>query len=140
MIGRATVAALLAAAATASPAAAQARCTAPEETGWHSCLSALHHASADGTAVHLTSARPRLVARYADGCPEGADRRTVVVRTGDGERLGRTTVRSRCRRGVARWSAFLQLDVEVPSGTVVRSFWSGIRDSDSAPRVRLRAR
>lgn len=139
MTGRALLAALLVTAATASPASAQARCTAPDEPGWHSCLTVSHRAIEGSSDVRLTTARPRLVERYADGCAAAADRRRVVVRTGDGDRLGAVTVGSRCRRGVARWSAHLQLDVDVPEGTVVRSYWSGIRDGDSAPRVRLRA-
>jgi hypothetical protein len=139
MIGRATLVALLAAAATASPASAQAPCTAPDEPGWHSCLTVSHRAIDGSPAVRVTTARPRLVARYADGCRRGAKRRRVVVRTGAGERLGAARVTRRCRRGVARWTARLQLDVDLPAGSVVRSFWSGIRDDASAPRVRLRA-
>jgi hypothetical protein len=138
MIGRATFVALLALAATASPASAQARCTAPDQPGWRSCLTVSHRAIDGGPEVRVTTARPRLVERYEDGCPEGANRRRVVVRTGDGAQLGAAGVRSRCRRGVARWNARLQLDVDLPAGTVVRSFWSGVRDDDSAPRVRLR--
>lgn len=137
MIGRLTLVALLAAAAYATPAAAQSRCTAPEQPGWHSCLTAAHRLADDGTAVRLTKARPRLAIRYEDGCPKGADRREVVIRTADGQRLGRTTVRSRCRRGVARWDATLRLDLDLPKGTVVRSFWSGIADGASAPKVEL---
>jgi hypothetical protein len=128
-----TLAALLA----ASPAAAQARCTAPDKPGWHSCLTASHRTIGAGEQIRLTKARPRLVVRYEDGCPEGADRRTVVIRSGDGERLGRTTVRSRCRRGVARYDTTLRLDLDLPKGTVVRSLWSGIGDGATAPKVRL---
>jgi hypothetical protein len=127
----ATFAALLA----ASPASAQSRCTAPDEPGWHSCLTASHRAT--GERILLTKVRPRLVIRYEDACPKGADRRTVVVRTEDGTRLGRTTVRSRCKRGVARYDATLRLDVELEHGTVVRSNWSGIADARTAPGVEL---
>jgi hypothetical protein len=138
MIGRATLVALLAAAATATPAAAQSRCTAPDEPGsWHSCLTASHHATGNATEIHLTKARARLAIRYEDGCPKGADRRTVVLRTGDGERLARATVRSRCRRGVARWDARLDIGLDLPKGTVVRSLWSGIADGASAPKLAL---
>jgi hypothetical protein len=133
----ATLVALLAGAASAAPAPAQARCTAPDKPGWHSCLTASHRATGDGEQIHLTTARPRLVVRYEDACPDGADRRTVVIRTRDGERLGRTTVRSRCRRGVARYDATLRLDVDLPAGTVVRSLWSGIADGATAPKVRV---
>lgn len=135
----ATLVALLAGAASASGAAAQARCTAPAQPGWHSCLSASHRAIDAGPEIRLTKVRPRLVIRYEDGCPGGADRRTVVIRTDDGTRLGRTTVRSRCRRGVARWIVNLRLDVDLMEGTVVRSFWSGIADNESAPSVKLKA-
>src|ERR1700742_2978045 len=110
-----TLAALLA----ASPAAAQSRCTAPETPGWHSCLTASSRALGDGATVHLTSVRPRLVIRYADGCPRGADGRTVAIRTRDGERLARERISSRCRRGVARYDVKLQLELDVPWGTVL---------------------
>jgi hypothetical protein len=139
MIGRSTLVALLAGAAFASPAAAQARCTAPDEPGWHSCLTASHRTTADPAQVRLTKVRPRLVVRYEDGCPKGADRRTVAIRTDDGERLVRARVNSRCRRGVARYDATLRLDVDLPEGTVLRSFWSGIPDDRSAPSVKLKA-
>ena len=132
------LAALLVAAASASPAAAQARCTAPAKPGWHSCLTASHRAADDGSEIRLTKVRPRLVVRYEDGCPEGADRRTVAIRTSEGERLVRARVNSRCRRGVARWTTNLKLDIDLEQGTVVRSFWSGIADNESAPGVKLK--
>ena len=135
----ATLAALLAGAASASPAAAQARCTAPDEPGWHSCLTASYRAVDGGPTIRVTKIRPRLVMRYANGCPEGADRRTVAIRSDDGERLVRARVNSRCRRGVARWITNLTLDVDLQEGTVVRSFWSGIADNESAPGVKLKA-
>ena len=130
-----TLAALL----TASPASAQSRCTAPEKPGWHSCLTASSRALEDGEMLRLTTVRPRLVVRYEDGCPEGADRRTVAIRTGDGERLVRARINSRCRRGVARYDVKLRLDLDVPAGTVLRSLWSGIADDESAPEVELKA-
>jgi hypothetical protein len=129
------VAALLA----ASPAAAQSRCTAPEKPGWHSCLTASSRAIDDGEMVRLTTVRPRLVVRYKDGCPAGADRRTVAIRTGDGDRLVRERDNSRCRRGVARYDVKLRLDVDLPAGTVLRSYWTGIPDADKAPAVTLTA-
>jgi hypothetical protein len=128
-----TLAALLA----ASPAAAQSRCTAPDKPCWHSCLAASSRAMGDGETVHLTKVRPRLAIRYDETCPRGADRRTVAVRTADGEPLGRARVSSRCKRGVARYDVTLRLDVEVPRGTIVRSFWTGIADNRAAPRVEL---
>jgi hypothetical protein len=120
----------------ASPAAAQTRCTAPDAPGWHSCLTASHRLAEDGTAIHLTKVRPRLVVRYEDGCPEGVDRRTVAIRI-SGEQLSRARVNSSCKRGVARYDTTLRLDVDLPEGTVVRSFWSGIADGAKAPKVEL---
>jgi hypothetical protein len=129
-----TLAALLA----ASPASAQSRCTAPERPGWHSCLTAANRAIGDdGEMVRLTSVRPRLVIRYADGCPNGANRRTVAIRSG-GERLARESVSGSCRRGVARYDVKLRLDLDLPAGTVVRSLWSGIPDAGAAPEVELK--
>jgi hypothetical protein len=130
-----TLAALIA----ASPAAAQSRCAAPERPGWHSCLTASSRAIGDGETVRLTTVRPRLVVRYRNGCPAGADRRTVAIRTGDGERLVRERVSSRCRRGVARYDVKLRLDIEVPSGTLLRSFWTGVADAAEPPQVELKA-
>jgi hypothetical protein len=129
-----TLAALLA----ASPASAQSRCTAPEKPGWHSCLTASHRAI-DGEMVHVTTVRPRLVVRYRDECPSGADRRTVAIRTSDGERLGRVSISSRCRRGVARYDVKLRLDIDVPAGTIVRSLWTGIADNELGPKVKLKS-
>jgi hypothetical protein len=126
----------LTAALATSPAAAQSRCTAPDEPGWHSCLTASHRLAEDGTAIQLTKVRPRLVVRYEDACPKRADRRTVAIRS-DGEQLARARVTSRCKRGVARYDVTLRLDVELPEGTVVRSFWSGISDGATAPKVKL---
>ena len=129
-----TLAALLA----ASPASAQSLCTAPERPGWHSCLTAANRAvGEDREMVRLTSVRPRLVVRYANGCPEGAARRTVAIRSG-GERLARERVDGRCSRGVARYDVKLRLDLDVPIGTVVRSLWTGIADAGAAPEVELK--
>ena len=129
-----TLAALLA----ASPAHAQKRCTAPDVPGWHSCLTASHRTTGGGDQVHLTKVRPRLVIRYdEDACPKGADRRTVAIRTAGGDLLARERVDSRCKRGVARYDVTLRLDLDVAKGTVVRSFWSGIADARTAPRVEL---
>jgi hypothetical protein len=125
---------LAAAAVMASPAAAQSRCTAPEEPGWHSCLAASHRTT--GGQLVLTKARPRLVIRHDGACPK-KERRSVVIRTDDGDRLGRTTVRGRCKRGVARYDTTMRLDVEIAEGTVVRAFWSGIRDDRTAPGVEI---
>jgi hypothetical protein len=129
---------LLVGAAASSPAAAQPRCAAPAE-GWHSCLSTAHRAIDGGPKVRLTKARPRLVVRY-DACPAQRLRRTVVIRTDGGKRLGRASARSRCHNGVARWVVNLRLEADLMDGTVVRSYWSGIADSgDRAPAVELKA-
>jgi len=133
----AALVALLAGPAFASPASAQARCQAPDAPGWRSCLSASHRTTDGGQAMLLTKVRPRLVVRHEDGCPNGTGRRAVVIRTDDGTRLGRASVRSHCRRGVARYDATLRLDVELEQGTIVRSYWSGIPDGRSAPGVEL---
>ena len=61
-LGRASLIALAAAAASASPAAAQSRCQAPDRAGsWHSCLSASHQTTEEGV-VRLSEARARLTA------------------------------------------------------------------------------
>jgi hypothetical protein len=139
-LGAATVLALLAGVAGALPAAAQARCAAPDDVGWRSCLTVSHRAADDAPDLTLTKARPRLVERFAR-CPAQRVARRVVVRTGDGERLGAATVRSRCADGVVRWVAVVELDVSVREGAVVRSFWSGVDDSEaSAPRVKVEPR
>ena len=138
LVGTAALA-LVVGAASATPAAAQARCTAPDDPGWHSCLSTVHRPIDNGPMVRLTKVRPRLVVR-GERCLERRIRRTVVIRTAGGRSLGRTAVRSRCRRGIARWIVGLRLDVDLREGTVVRSYWSGIADpGDAAPAVRLRA-
>src|SRR5688500_11007861 len=134
-VAGASVVAMLAAAASASPAAAQARCAAPADPGWHSCLTASPRAIADGRMIRLTKLRPRLGMRLEDGCPSGGDGRTVVARTAGADRIARARVDSTCRRGIARWNITLDLDVELRAGSVVRSFWSGIADNQKAPRV-----
>jgi len=138
LVGMAALA-LLAGAASATPAAAQSRCTAPKKVDtWHSCLATAHRAIEDGPELMLTKARPRLVFRY-DRCPARNLRRTVVIRTGDGRRLAREQVRGTCRRGVARWILNIDLEVDLTDGTTVRSYWSGIADSDDrAPEVELK--
>jgi hypothetical protein len=62
----------------------------------------------------------------------------VTIRVDGGRRLARERVRSTCSRGVSRWILELTLDVDLPHGTVVRSYWSGIPDAgDTAPSVEL---
>ena len=128
---------ILAALLAASPASAQQRCTAPDVPGWHSCLSASHRTTGPGDQVHLTKVRPRLVIRHdQETCPKGANRRTVAIRV-EGDRLASARVDSRCKRGVTRYDVTLRLDLDLPKGTVVRSFWTGIADARTAPRVEL---
>jgi hypothetical protein len=137
-VAGATVLAILACVAVASPAPAQSRCKAPDDPGWHSCLSVSHQAIDGGPVVRVTKARPRLVYRY-DRCPAREAKRTVVVRTDGGRLLGKATVRSTCEKGVARWVGVVVVDRDLEEGTVVRSRWSGIPDSgDTAPSVKLR--
>ncbi len=115
--------------------AAPAPCPAPGEPTWRSCLTTAHVELEDGR-VRLKRARPRLVMRY-DECPTLRSR-TVSLRTRGGRLLDRAQVDGRCAGGVARWVVTLRPgDADLRSGTVVRTFWSGIADEDRAPRVRL---
>jgi hypothetical protein len=119
----------------ATPAAA-APCRAPSELTWRSCLTTAHVELEDGR-VRLKRARPRLVMRY-DECPETLRSRTVALRTRGGRLLNREAVDGRCSGGVARWAVSLRPDdADLRSGTVVRTFWTGVADKDRAPRVRL---
>ena len=116
--------------------AAPAPCPAPTEPTWRSCLTTAHVELEDGR-VRLKRARPRLVMRY-DECPETLRSRTVTLRTRGGRLLDREQVDGRCAAGVARWAVTLRPEeADLRSGTVVRTFWSGIADKDRAPRVRL---
>jgi len=137
-VAGATVLAILACVAAASSASAQSRCAAPEKPGWHSCLSVAHQAIDGGPTIRVTKARPRLVYRY-DRCPARDARRTVVVSTDDGRRLGKAVVRGTCEKGVARWVAAILVDRDLHEGTVVRSRWSGVPDAGkTAPSVKLK--
>jgi hypothetical protein len=122
--------------ATVVPAAAaKSPCSVPDEPAWHSCLSALHLKLENG-GVRLTRATPTLIIRY-DACPAHLPRRTVVLRTGAGEKLERERVTGRCRNGVARWRTNLREQVELPSGTAIRSYWSALPDHKKAPKIVL---
>jgi hypothetical protein len=116
-------------------AAAKSPCSVPDEPAWHSCLSALHLKLPNGV-VRLTRATPTLVIRY-DACPAQLAKRTVVLRTGKGEKLERARVRGRCRNGVARFRVNLRDQIDLPSGTVIRSYWSGIPDHKKGPKITL---
>lgn len=123
--------------ASAAPAAgAKTTCSVPEEPAWHSCLTARHVALANGN-VMLTRATPALVIRLDHPCPAHLGRRTVVLRTKQGKRLAKQRVSGHCRKDVARFRVDLRPAVELPSGTVVRTFWSGIADSKIAPSLKL---
>ena len=120
----------------AGDAPAPAPCRAPTEPTWRSCLTTAHVELEDGR-VRLKRARPRLVMRY-DECPETVRSRTVTLRTRGGRLLDSAQVDGRCAGGVARWAGTLRPeDADLRSGTVVRTFWSGIADKDRAPRVQL---
>jgi hypothetical protein len=127
----------LAAAVTAVPAAsAKSTCSAPDEPAWHSCLTARHRLAASGN-VELTRATPTLTIRLGEPCPAHLAKRTVVLRTKKGKRLGREKVTGHCHGDVARFRVNLRPQVELPPGTVVRSYWSGIKDDKVAPKVKL---
>jgi hypothetical protein len=122
--------------ATAVPAAAaKSPCSVPDDPAWHSCLSALHLKLETGR-VRLTRATPTFVIRY-DACPAHLARRTVVLRTGAGEKLQQARVKGRCRNGVAHWRTNLREQVELPSGTAIRSYWSALPDHKKAPKIVL---
>jgi hypothetical protein len=123
------VPAFLAVLAAATPAAAQSRCSAPELGDWHSCLTVQHRQADEG--IEVVEARPRLVIRLAT-CPARAARRSVVIRTDGGRRLGRDSVRGKCRDGVVRWTVDVRIGKRVAEGTVVRSNWERIADRGKA--------
>jgi hypothetical protein len=127
-------AAILAAAAPA--ASAKTKCSVPDEPAWHSCLTA-RHVALDSGAVRLTRATPTLVIRLAEGCPAHLRKRTVVLRTKAGSKIASERVTGHCRKDVARYRVSLRPDLEVPAGTVIRSYWTGIKDDAVAPKVKL---
>jgi hypothetical protein len=132
----ALVIASLGVAAGAAPASA-APCRAPDEPTWRSCLTTAHVELEDGR-VRLKRASPRLVMRY-DECPATLRTRTVALRTRRGRLLDRAVVDGRCASGVARWTVTLRPeDADLRSGTVVRTFWTGVADKNRAPKVRLK--
>jgi hypothetical protein len=123
--------------AVAAPAAnAKPRCSVPDEPAWHSCLTA-RHAALDTGAVRLTRATPTLVIRLEEGCPAHLRKRTVVLRTKDGNKIASERVKGRCRKDIARYRVNLRPDLDVPAGLVIRSYWSGIKDDKVAPKVKL---
>jgi hypothetical protein len=123
--------------AVAAPGAAAApRCAAPHALTWHSCLNAAHRAVLDTPDVRLTRATAVLVQRVS-ACPEDVASRRVAIRTQDGRRIARRRVAGTCAHSVARWRLTVRPNTDFRSGTVIRSFWSGIADDDRAPSVKL---
>jgi hypothetical protein len=125
--------------AVAAPAArAKSTCSVPDEPAWHSCLTARHATLSTGS-VRLTRATPALVIRLQHGCPDRLAKRRVVLRTKAGTRIAAEKVTGSCRTDVARYRVHVRPDLELPAGTVIRSYWSGIRDDKVAPKVRIGA-
>jgi len=120
----------------APTASAKSKCTVPGEPAWHSCLTARHAALSTG-AVRLIRATPMLVIRLEARCPARLRRRTVVLRTKAGARIASARVTGTCRNGVARYRVTLRPELDVERGTVVRSYWTGIKDDKVAPKVRI---
>jgi hypothetical protein len=123
--------------AIVAPAAAAApRCTPPNTLTWHSCLNAAHRAVLHTQDVRLTRATVVLVQRVS-ACPEDVASRRVAIRAQDGHRVARRRVDGTCEHTVARWKLTVRPNKDFKKGTVIRSFWSGIPDDDSAPTVKL---
>jgi hypothetical protein len=123
--------------AVAAPAAAAApRCAPPDALTWHSCLNAGHRAVLHTQDVRLTRATAVLVQRVS-ACPADVASRRVAIRTKSGRRVARRRVDGTCKNDVARWKLTVRPNQDFRKGTVIRSFWSGIPDNDSAPSVKL---
>jgi hypothetical protein len=123
--------------AVAAPAAsAKNSCSVPDHPSWHSCLTARHAALSTG-GVRLTRATPTLVIRLSGGCPAHLAKRTAILRTKKGRKLARERVTGHCHGDVARFRVNMRPNVDLPSGTVVRSYWSGIADDKVAPSIKL---
>jgi hypothetical protein len=122
--------------AIAPAASAAPHCSAPNALTWHSCLSAGHRAINGTHNVRLTKASAILVIRMS-ACPAAVPSRRVVIRTDDRHRIARQRVDGTCKHNIARWKLNVKPDVDLPSGTVIRSYWSAIPDSNSAPGVTL---
>jgi hypothetical protein len=132
-----TIAAIGIAGAVLAPGASAApRCAPPSSLTWHSCLSAAHRAVLHTPDVRLTRATAVLVQRVS-ACPTTVASRRVAIRTQAGERVARRRVDGTCRHNVARWKLTVRPNKDFKKGTVIRSFWSGIPDNDSAPGVKL---
>jgi hypothetical protein len=126
----------VAGAVLAPGASAAPRCAPPNSLTWHSCLSAAHRAVLHTPNVRLTRATAVLVQRVAS-CPQNVASRRVAIRTQDGKRVARQRVDGTCQHNVARWKLTVRPNADFKKGTVIRSYWSGIPDNDSAPSVKL---
>jgi hypothetical protein len=122
--------------AIAPAASAAPRCSAPGAPTWHSCLSAGHRAITGTHNVRLTKATAILVIRMA-ACPADLPSRRVVIRTDDRHRIAKERVDGTCKDNIGRWRLKIRPDMDVRSGTVLHSYWSGIADSKTAPSVTL---
>jgi hypothetical protein len=129
--------AIAVAGAIAAPAASAApACSAPSQLTWHSCLSAGHRPITGTHNVRLTKATAIVVVRMAT-CPADLPSRRVVIRTDDRHRIAKKRVDGTCNNNVGRWRLKVHPNMNLPSGTTINSYWSGIADSDSAPSVKL---
>jgi hypothetical protein len=122
--------------AIAPAASAAPHCSAPNALTWHSCLSAGHRAINGTHNVRLTKATAMLVIRMS-ACPADVPSRRVVIRTDDRHRIARERVDGTCANNIARYRLKVKPGVDVPSGTVIHSYWSAIPDSKTAPSVTL---
>jgi hypothetical protein len=122
--------------AIAPAASAAPRCSAPSALTWHSCLSAGHRAINGTHNVRLTKATATLVQRMT-ACPADVPSRRVVIRTDDRHRIAKERVDGTCANNVARWRLKVKPDVDLPTGTIIHSYWSAIPDSKTAPSVTL---
>jgi hypothetical protein len=122
--------------AIAPTASAASRCAPPSGLTWHSCLSAGHRAVTGTHNVRLTRATATLVVRMT-ACPVDVPSRRVVIRTDNRHRIAMDRVDGTCVHNIARWRLKVKPDVDLPSGTVIHSYWSTIPDSKTAPSVKL---
>ena len=132
------VLAVAAVAAVAAPAAsAKSKCSdAPSLPGWKSCLTGAFVPLGNGK-ITLTRVTPTLVIRLGGPCSADLPKRKVVIRNAKGKRLTSARVKGRCHNDVARFRINIRPDLELKSGTVIHSFWSGIPDEHRSPKVKL---
>jgi hypothetical protein len=128
--------AIAVAGAIAPAASAGPRCTAPSGLTWHSCLSAGHRAITGTHNVRLTKATAAIVIRMT-ACPADVPSRRVVIRTDDRHRIAKKRVEGTCKNNIGRWKLIIRPDMDLPAGTILHSYWSGVDDSDGAPSVKL---